>query len=408
MRLYRLCVVLSVIFSLSVDAQTIISLDEALNLAYQNNLGLNNQKSNIKKAESGLDGSLRLPNPTFTYAREDLSNNELNISEWSATGSLPINFLWARWSNIEAKEKFIHAQNLYYQHLEFSTGTQVRKIYNSVYHHTEIYNSLKSMLSQLSLLSESAKYRLEEGDISEYEFQRVLIELSKVRSIVSEIELKKYGLENELKQLIGISLEEQITTTLILPKDDLLYKEKELLELGQQHRSDLKALSLIIESEQSNLSYNNAQIIPEINLTAGYKKQSDNFRGSVVQLDFEIPIFNRNQTKIEESEIDISILNRKAQYLNEEVKKEIIESFKKYQLEKSLFYKNKQLKFKNLYSTSAYSYGQGEISLVEFIDGINAFVDALILVKESEIKYMSSIFNLENALGLSLVKTENN
>ena len=100
MKLFRLFTVLSIIIGISIKAQTKITLDEAINLAYQNNLDLYNQAAMIKKAESNLNGSARLPNPTFSYSREDLAASQLNYDEWSATGSVPINFLWERWNNI--------------------------------------------------------------------------------------------------------------------------------------------------------------------------------------------------------------------------------------------------------------------------------------------------------------------
>ena len=126
MKLCRVLFVLSVILIIQVKAQSKITLDEAINMAYQKNIDLQKQFANIKNAEVDLDGSARLPNPYFSYMREDLKSNSLIYNEWVASGSIPINFLWERWSNIDSKEKSLEAQKLIYKNLKWNTAFQVR------------------------------------------------------------------------------------------------------------------------------------------------------------------------------------------------------------------------------------------------------------------------------------------
>lgn len=408
MGLFRLFIVLSIIIGIPIKAQTKITLDNAINLAFQNNLELFKQATIIKKAEVELNESARFPNPAFSYSREDLVANQLNFDEWSASGSIPINFLWERWSNIASKDKLLEAQKLLYKNLKLNTAVQVCQNYYSFHHYLELHQSFFKMLKNLTKLTESVQHRFSDGDISEYELQRILVELNKVKSVALEIEQKKIELENKLKLLIGIDTQKRITTVLSFSKKEMVFSEKDLIELANNSRNDIKAFSLMIESEESNLSFNKTKLLPDINLTAGYKKQSDELKGSLFQVDFEIPLFNRNQTQIEQSEIELSILRKELLFLKEEVKKEVIESLKKYQLNKKLLEDTKSLKFENIYTTSAFSYEQGEITLVEFIDGINAFVDGIILAKQTENNYQSSYFNLEKAVGVSLTNFEYN
>lgn len=408
MGLFRLFIVLSIIIGIPIKAQTKITLDNAINLAFQNNLELFKQATIIKKAEVELNGSARIPNPAFSYSREDLVANQLSFDEWSATGSIPINFFWERWSDIDSKDKLLNAQKLLYKNLKLNTAVQVSQNYYSFHHYSELHQSLFKMLKNLTKLTESAQHRFSEGDISEYELQRILVELNKVKSVASEIELKKIELENKLKLLIGLDTQKKIRTVLSSQEKEIVFSEKDLIELANNNRNDIKAFSLLIESEESNLSFHKIKIIPDINLTAGYKKQSDELKGSLFQVDFEIPLFNRNQTQIEQSEFELSILGKELLFLKEEVKKEVIESLKKYKLNKKLLEDTKNFKFKNIYTTSAFSYEQGEITLVEFIDGINAFVDGLILATQTEINCQSSYFNLEKAVGISFTKFEYN
>jgi len=187
-RLIRLVFVLSVILAIPVNAQNKITLDEAINMAYQNNLDIQKQLAKIKNAKTDFDESARLPNPSFSYSREDLKSNLLNYNEWSASGSLPINFLWERWSYIDSKEKSVEAQKLFHKNLKWNTAYQVREYYYALHSYAELSQSLENALARLTNLSVSANHRLIEGDISEYELQRILVELNKLKATASEID----------------------------------------------------------------------------------------------------------------------------------------------------------------------------------------------------------------------------
>ena len=408
MRLCRVLFVLSVILIIQVKAQSKITLDEAINMAYQKNIDLQKQFANIKNAEVDLDGSARLPNPYFSYMREDLKSNSLIYNEWVASGSIPINFLWERWSNINSKEKSLEAQKLIYKNLKWNTAFQVREYYYALYNYSELSQSLNNALLRLTNLAESAQHRLTEGDISEYELQRILIELNKLKATAAKIELQKTKLENNLKLLIGFDTKTKIFTISPSLKKELNYTENELIQIALDKRNDVKAFQLKIESENSYLSHNKLKMIPEINLSAGYKKLIDNFSGSVLQLDFEIPLFNRNQTGIKQSEIQLSIFEKELLFLKEKIKTEVIESLQSYNINKRLYEDINNLKFDNIFTTSSFSYEQGEISLIEFIDGINVFIDGLILTNELDINYYNGFFKLEKAVGVSLTNFENN
>ncbi|MCF6269979.1 MAG: TolC family protein [Melioribacteraceae bacterium] len=412
MRLFRLFFVLSVIIAIPVIAQNKITLDEAINMAYQKNIDLQKQFVAIKNAETDLGGSARLPNPLFSYSREDLKSNFSNYNEWIASGSIPINFLWERWSNIDSKEKSLEAQKFLYENFKRNITLKVRENYYAFHNHSALSQSLDKTLLRLSNLTEAGKHRLVEGDISEYELQRILIELNKLRATASKIELQKIKFENGLKLLIGFDTNIRIHTLSPSLKKEVEFTERELIKIALDNRNDVKAFQLIIESENLNLSFNKLKIIPEINFTAGYKKQTGDLSGSVLQLDFEIPLFNRNQTLIEQSEIQLSILEKEMLFLEEKIKMEVVESFHNYNVNKNLFEDINDLQFKNIFTTAAFSYEQGEISLVEFIDGINAFIDVLILRNELQINYNNSFFKLEKAVGGSLtpnlIGNENN
>lgn len=403
MRLYRLVIAISALWIIQLQAQTIISLDEAIHQALVKNIELQKQYSFIKKSESLLNESSRIPNPILNYSREDLKSNNTKIWEWIASGSLPLNFLWDRWSNIDSKEKSLEAQRLLLDNTKRTVIFKVKDAYSKYHFYNQLIIELTSTLVKIDEISSTSKQRLIEGDISEYELQRILIEVNKLRTEIKEIELERNNFLNQLKLFIGYDPDKALQTIPIQSLQKITQSEEELLKIAIQNRNDLKAVKLLIESETAFLSHSKLKIIPNINLTAGYKNQLDNYSGSVFQLNFEIPLFKRNQFEIEQSEVDINILERQKEYLLKQIKTEVHSSFAKYKQYEELITNKHDLPLLNVFTSAVYSYEQGDISLVEFFDGLNAFKEGIKLNNELEIKFYQSIFELENVAALSSI-----
>jgi cobalt-zinc-cadmium efflux system outer membrane protein len=402
-RLYRLVIAISALWIIQLQAQTIISLDEAIHQALVKNIELQKQYSFIKKSESLLNESSRIPNPILNYSREDLKSNNTKIWEWIASGSLPLNFLWDRWSNIDSKEKSLEAQRLLLDNTKRTVIFKVKDAYSKYHFYNQLIIELTSILVKIDEISSTSKQRLIEGDISEYELQRILIEVNKLRTEIKEIELERNNFLNQLKLFIGYDPDKALQTIPIQSLQKITQSEEELLKIAIQNRNDLKAVKLLIESETAFLSHSKLKIIPNINLTAGYKNQLDNYSGSVFQLNFEIPLFKRNQFEIEQSEVDINILERQKEYLLKQIKTEVHSSFAKYKQYEELITNKHDLPLLNVFTSAVYSYEQGDISLVEFFDGLNAFKEGIKLNNELEIKFYQSIFELENVAALSSI-----
>lgn len=408
MRLNYLLIVLICVIHISINAQNKLTLEEAINLAVENNFDLLKEEAIVRNSELNLNIAAQLPNPVFSYSREDLKNNSYNYCEWVASGSIPLNFLWDRWSNIASKEKIIEAQKLFYTHQKQALISKVRESYSAFNLYQYLSQDLNTTVTKLSELAETAKQRVKAGDISEYELQRILIELIKLKSIVSDTELQKRSYENDLKLLIGYEIETEITTEQFVLNTDFNLTKAELINLAIQNRGDLAATSLLIESKNVALSHNKLKGIPNINLTAGYKEQDEDFKGPIFQVDFEIPLFDRNQLGIQQSEIDLSILEKEKIFLIEIIKAEVSEAYARYTAKKNLYLDRGDLQLQNLFNTAAYSYEQGEISLVEFIDGINAHTSALILASQQLINLNQSIYELEKYSAVLLTSFKEN
>jgi outer membrane protein TolC len=385
-------------------AQNRLTIDDAVKLAIENNIELQKQSAELRKADAEISESARLPNPTFSYSREDLESGNLTYNEWIASGTLPLNFLWNRWSRINSKEKAKDVERLLYERLKSKIAADVRSEYYAYFHYSILSSEFNNFLGRLDEITRISSARLSEGDISDYEHRRILVEINKIKSIVTEVELKRNKHFNNLSLLIGLNDNKEVE---LVPFEYSLQFETELNQLSLtalESRKDLLAYRMMIESEESALSYNKMQIIPEMSFTAGYKEQADNFNGTVLQFNFAVPLFDRNQTGIEKSKIQLDLLNKELLFLNEKIKREVSEAYNRFISQKRIYDTAKDSQLESIFSTAVYSYEQGEIPLVGFIDGINAYVDGLILQTDLAIEVFISLFRLEEAVGNGITK----
>ncbi|KAF0152535.1 MAG: hypothetical protein FD143_851 [Ignavibacteria bacterium] len=401
MRLIGLSFTFLLLCIINIQAQNSISINDAVRSSIENNIELKKQKTQIRKTESYLSEAGRIPNPAFNYSREDLKLNNFKVGEWIASGSIPLNFLWERWSNVEAKEKSLEAEKLLLENSIQSVSVQVKNAYLNYHFLTQLTKELNAALKKINLAAESAKQKVKQGDIPEYELQRILLEVNKFSAEMKRIEIEKSNSLSELKLFMGFTGNDISTEGVIL--NPVSFSLEELLKSASRNRKDLKAIDKLIESEKAFLSHNKMKIFPSISLTAGYKKQADDFSGSVMQLSFEIPLFKRNQLEIDLSENELNSLLYQRNFLVNKIQEEISIALTKYLQYKEFYEYNKIVEPQELFTTAAYSYEQGEKSLVEFLDGLNAYKDALILNKDFELNYCQSFFELQKAAALNTV-----
>jgi len=391
----------------AVLSQTAITLSEAIELALKHNLEIQKQIALLKKSEQELLRSGRLPNPLFSYSREDLSAAAGENREWSAAGSLPVNFLWERWAGIEASEQSAEAARKMLDQIKAETAARTGSVYAALSIYQLLAGRLDAIYSKVKELTESAKRRLKEGDISEYEMKRILIELGKITAARAGAESEKRRSEYELKLLTGMnSADELITVKPELPAG-MISDREELISTALAKRADLAALMMMQASAEAELSYNKMKMIPEIYLSAGYKEQSGGFSGSVFSVDFEIPLFDRNQTALHNTETTLELLQKEIRFTKQKIINEVSEAFDEYQAAESLYKEQSGHDFRPLLATILISYDSGELTLVELTDGLRTCVEGEITNSRLESALAESIYKLVQLSAVTLTHAEN-
>lgn len=380
-----------------------ITIEDAINLASQNNIQLNKQKYELQKFDGILSKASVLPNPEVNFFKEQLSDDLIDYDEWTLTGNLPVNFLWDRWSGVNSASFLLEAEQKNFDRTELEIITEVKSAFVT-YHYLKVINdSWMKALGLIEKANQTAIAREQEGEISGYDQQRIQLEYLLYRKNETE---SRIALQNALKELSLLIFPNEIISdvrTEFYKSGFYNYPDlPNLLLVAKENRSDIQSANLLLQSISSQLANEQLKIIPELSVTLGYKKQSDNLTGLVYGFNVGIPLFNRNQGNIEIAEAELNQSMLEVRSIEKKIEYEVISTYNnltEYTKQLKTIEEFEFLSTEEIISTAEYSYEEGEMSLLELIDALRAFTDAFKLKNELLINYHESYFQLELAVG---------
>lgn len=397
------------------DISQPLTLPEALERALANYPTIRIQQTFVSQAEGQKTTAGVLPNPTVSYYREDLSLAGENFGEWIISAGLPLNFLWERWSKTASAAAYVEAQEL----LVNNTRRILKFEVQQAYVHYLFSNKMSRTWGEVNTIFESgvhaAEARFADGDISNYELQRIKMERLRYQKSAADAETERLARKRHLSFLIhpeqaqpdfdeARELNNEIPATkwwiTKIPAENLI-------QAAGQNRPDVQAAAMLLKSHESALSAEKWKQVPEFTFSYGYKEQTDDFTGSVIQLNVGIPLFNRNQGKIRETKAQRNRQLLELTLLEKQAESEIrlaIEQFRVYREQHSQFTQTDEATLQQTLSAALASYQEGEMSLIELLDAVQAYVETFQVRYDFLARYYISLFELEKASGMSITE----
>lgn len=386
------------------DAQKAVTkwtLPQALEHAAANSPFMALQKLEAQQASAHLSEARRLPNPVVSYANEHLQQNSIDLSERTVSGSLPINFLWERWSGIAAEKNRLAAEKILIDEQSRLTALAVIKSFVAFHYSTTLLEQLKTVQQELGRIVQMSAARLKSGDVSEYEHQRISLAALGLDAEIQESALLSQTTMHELLLMAGLRTD-TLVTEMPACQDHPVPAREELEQAALSNRAELTALEHLIAASEMTIRHEKSRRIPAMTLGLGYKHIQPETEGAILQMDLSLPLFNRNQFAIQSGVIARDKLLTNRALLQSKIKQETAEAIGRMAIYRKQFQTAAQLFRENLLETVITSYDRGEMSLTDFINAIQAYVEALRLRTESEMKYRHSLHELELITGKKL------
>ncbi|MDR4508276.1 MAG: TolC family protein [Candidatus Brocadiaceae bacterium] len=388
----------------------IISLEEAIEIAIKNNPQLQSSRYQIDVAEGTLQQSRLYPNPVIEFLAEEMPTHDIGLNESQNLVSItqPIITGGKRGLDIRINEKLKFKNELERDAVILTVIANTKKTFYKASIDQEGFALSQKIETIAKGIFETEKTRFEAGEVPFTNVLRSELELSKAKNAVS---LSEGRLQNSLKELqtvMGVP-DKAITGTTgkVLTKMDKL-SFNELKSYMIKNQPILKASRENIEIAESELLLEKRRVIPDMYVSAGYKRLSQEDTDTVeFGLGIPVPFFNRNQGNIQKGKA----LTHKAKSDNLSVYNELLFELKKnfttYNVERQRiieFRENILPKAEKTLNLITIGYKEGEFSYIDLLDAQRTWSATRVSYIESLRKLNVTVADIERLAVMKIGK----
>jgi len=390
---------------------TLISLDQAVELALAQNHTLKATRTLILQNQAQeITANLR-PNPTFGadtqfvpfFSPQDFSGDNLNNVQQFDLG---IGYLFerghkrqrrlqaARDATAVTRAQVADAERT----LAFNVGQQFVSVLLAESTLQFALQDLKSFQQTVDIAA--AQYKA--GYIGEGDYLKIELQLLQFQTDVSSARLAKVQALVGLRQFLGYHT---------VPADfdvigDLAYQPlkanlEDLQMKAMRERPDFRAAELGITSAQSQILLAKANAKVDVNGTYDFTHVSGENTASIFA-NFELPIFNRNQGEIARTGYALTQAQEQQQAASDTVLSDVSNAFEAVRSNDQIvqLYTSGYLKqAQDSRDINEYAYKRGAASLLDFLDAERSYRSIQLAYRQALASYMTALEQLKEAVG---------
>jgi outer membrane protein, heavy metal efflux system len=390
---------------------TLISLDQAIDLALAHNHSIKASRTLILQNEAQeITANLR-PNPTLGadtqfvpfFSPQDFSGDNLNNTQQFDIG---IGYLFERGRKRQRRLQAARDQTAVTRAqiadaertLVFNVGQQFVSVLLAESTLQFALQDLKGFQQTVDIGQEQFKA----GFIGEGDYLKIKLQLLQFQTDVSSARLAKVQALVALRQLLGYNA---------VPADfdvmgDLEYQSlkanlEDLQVEALRTRPDFRAAEMGITAAQSQILLAKANAKVDVNGTYDFTHVSGENTASIF-VNFELPIFNRNQGEIARTNYALTQAQEQQQSASDTVLSDVANAYEAVksndeivQLYTSGYIKQAQ----DSRDISEYAYKRGAASLLDFLDAERSYRSTQLAYRQALAAYMTAMEQLKEALG---------
>ncbi len=310
----------------SAQEKNTYSLQEAIDLALENNHKVLNAQREIESAKGRRLQSFSPEKPELSFAWEGIPPGEsINMASGrtvSVSQELEFPYKLLLRKNISSKEVDITSENL--DRIKIQVATLVKKAYYQVSYHLKSVETLKFNLELLKQFREATLFKYQSGELPYFEVVRAKVEITKTQNEIIEEQKELILVKSDFNLLLGkkgseeFELEEKLS---YVPLEKS--KEQTVAELSEKNRT-LKMAQLSREKEIKSLSLAKISFIPDLHFSGGYLSESGGKFVPSFELGFSLPLWWWNSKgQIQENKANLRIAQSRQLALERIVRSEI-------------------------------------------------------------------------------------
>lgn len=370
-----------------------ISLEEAIHRVVEKNPELQSTRDQVDAAAGIVRQSKLYPNPVLELLADQMPTTEIGMNQSQNLVSVtqPIITGGKRRLGITVSERSKEKNELELDAVLLNVIADTKKAFYKTIGNQEELGIARETEKIANGIYKSEKLRFEAGEVAITNVLRAEVELSKARNFVSTAEGSLQNSIKELQTVMGVP-EETINgvTGKLLTRPVELSLHDLVLQM-ENNQPLLKASKKNIEIAETQLKLEKRQVIPDINVSAGYQRLTAEDVDTVkVGITIPAPFFNRNQGNIQKSKA----ISRKTKNENLSVYNDLLfqlqRNINSYNVERRrvIEFGDKILpKAKESLELIRKGYKEGEFNYIDLLDAQRTWA-------ETRISYIESLKNL--------------
>jgi outer membrane protein, heavy metal efflux system len=414
---FRIFALAAIFFLLLVGAgsgqnTTLISLDQAIDLALAHNHSIKATRTLILQNQAQeITANLR-PNPTFAadsqfvpfFSPQDFSGTNLDETQQFDIG---IGYLFERGHKRQRRLQAARDQTAVTRAqvtdaertLAFNVGQQFVSVLLAESTLQFALQDLKGFQQTVDI----SEAQLKAGYIGEGDYLKIKLQLLQFQTDVSSARLAKVQALVGLREFLGYnSVPADYDVIGDLGYQPLKANLEDLQTKALRERPDFRAAELGIPAAQSQILLAKANAKVDVNGTYDFTHVSDENTASIF-VNFELPIFNRNQGEIARTGYALTQAQEQQQAASDTVLSDVANAYEAVrsndevvQLYISGYLKQAQ----DSRDISEYAYKRGAASLLDFLDAERSYRSVQLAYRQALASYMTALEQLKEAVGM--------
>ena len=393
------------------QSPTLISLDQAIDLALAHNHALKATRTLILQNQAQeITANLR-PNPTFgadsqfipIFTPQDFSADDLNLTQQFDIG---IGYLFERGHKRQRRLQAARDQTAVTRaqvtdaerSLAFNVGQQFVSVLLA--ESTLQFASQDLQAFQQTVDIANAQYKA--GDISEGDLLKIKLQLLQFQTDASAARLAKVQALVGLRELLGYdAVPADFDVTGDLAYEPLKSKLEDLQAMALRERPDLQAAEIGVTAAQSQIRLAEANAKVDVTGTYDFTHTAGQNSASIF-VGFDLPIFNRNQGEIARTRHALTQAQELQQSASDTVMTDVASAYEAVRSNDEIvqLYVSGYLKqASDSRDISEYAYKGGAASLLDFLDAERSYRSAQLAYRQALGSYMTAMEQLKQAVG---------
>lgn len=392
-----------------------LTLEEAIRLAVARNPSLAAARNEVEALEGDSVAASQRPNPAVSL-EEDNFPIRANPGRFFGTQEITLRFDYEierggrRQLRTKSAQQAVEAQKLSSQDQVRRMELEVKRAFSRMVLAKANLETSRSILEQAERMIDLNRVRLQQGDISALDLNRIEVEKLRFQDDVFQADLMLRNSRTSLLALLNApDLSQDVDVDGTLPVNDQISEAglpprvplDELFRIAIQKRPDIASASQQNARANTETRLQRAMRSPNLTIGGGYKRNAiDN--SFVVGVTLPLQVFNRNEGGILRANAEQKRSANEEAALQKQIQLEVQQAYNAVEINRQRveYIRTQHLgKAEQIGKVTLTSYNLGGATLIDYLDAQRTYRDALRIYNQALFDERISLYELASAIG---------